>query len=143
MPTPELVSLHRYYIWANRMRTLFYAELKQQDLNALDPVLVLAGDIGLLSSYWYGALYVVVEGYKELKLSDPAIDLLLQSDNVELLRRYRNGTFHFQRNYFDDRFNNFFAERSTVEWVRTLNREFGRFFLEAHGFYQQESGTGP
>jgi len=40
----------------------------------------------LYMSYWYGALYVVIEGWRELKLVDPAIDQLLQSSNVDLLR---------------------------------------------------------
>ena len=48
-------------------------------------------------SLWYGGLYVVIEGWKELGLSDPHVDDLLRSSNVELLKRYRHGTFHFQR----------------------------------------------
>jgi hypothetical protein len=48
-------------------------------------------------SYWYAALYVVIEGWRDLGLADATIDALLQSPNVDLLKRYRNGVFHFQK----------------------------------------------
>lgn len=55
----------------------------------------------LYMSYWYGGLYVVIEGWQRLKLSDDIIDNLLISSNVQLLKRYRNGVFHFQKEYID------------------------------------------
>ena len=84
----------------------------------------------LYMSYWYGGLYVVIEGWRRLKLSDQVIDTLLNSPNVDLLRRYRNGCFHFQEKYFDDRFLKFIDEGTDVVWwVRELNQQLGRFFL--------------
>ncbi len=81
-------------------------------------------------SHWYGSLYVVVEGWVELGLQDPIVDTLLQSPNVELLRRFRNGTFHFQRKYWDQRFVDFWDEsQGTVDWVANLNEAFGSYFL--------------
>lgn len=80
--------------------------------------------------YWYGGLYAVIEGWRELGLTDDRIDPLLKSPNVDLLRRYRNGAFHFQRCYYDKRFREFITEgENCVEWIRTLNSEFGRWFL--------------
>lgn len=38
--------------------------------------------------------------------------------------------FHFQKDYFDDRFQDFYKETSTVKWVREVHNEFNRFFLE-------------
>ena len=133
-PTPGRPSgffaLHRYYIWANRMRTSF-DELLQEKQLATKP-LRKGWDIeaNLYMSYWYGGLYVVVEGWKELGLRNDVIDNLLKSPNVELLRRYRNGVFHFQKEYHDERFLGFMRDgRDAVEWVRSLNLEFGRVFL--------------
>ena len=54
--------------------------------------------------YWYATLYVVIEGYQELKMADSVIDLLLQSPNVKSLRRFRNGICHYQKEYFDELF---------------------------------------
>jgi hypothetical protein len=83
-------------------------------------------------SYWYGGLYVVIEGWQEMNLHDQAIDsLLMHSDNVELLKKYRNGVFHFQKNYFDKRFLNFMTQgNNCVEWVRNIREAFSNFFLK-------------
>lgn len=126
----DVFTLHRYYIWANKMRTDFDALIKRQGQGTLEQ-----NEYGIESflymSYWYGGLYVVVEGWHELKLSDMVIDGLLQSPNIDLLRRYRNGVFHFQKQYYDNRFIEFMSEgKDSVKWVRNLNQEFGRWFLD-------------
>ena len=78
------------------------------------PESAFADDMGLYMSYWYGALYVVVEGYYELRLNDATINQLLKSPNVSLLRRFRNGAFHFQADYFHSRFTDFMGAKDTV-----------------------------
>ena len=125
----SIISLHRYYIWANRMRENFDKTLQGRGAGEV-PESVFAADMGLYMSYWYGALYVVIEGYSKRRLNDATIDQLLKSSNVSLLRRFRNGAFHFQADYFDSRFTDFMGTKDTVPWVRELNSEFGRFFLE-------------
>jgi hypothetical protein len=121
-------TLHRYFIWANRMRTHFDEELKKVEPNRDFGEYI---EANMYMSLWYSQLYVVVEGWRELGLQDTNIDELLKSPNIELLRRYRNGVCHFQKDYFDDRFQEFISEgEKVVEWVRELNREFGRWFLE-------------
>jgi hypothetical protein len=40
---------------------------------------------GIFMSYWYGGLYSVIEGSKELALRDEEIDALLKSRNIDLL----------------------------------------------------------
>lgn len=67
-------------------------------------------------------------------LKDPVVDPLLGSPNVELLKRFRNGAFHFRREYFDNRFTNFWYEsKQTVPWVHQLNNAFSQFFLKEVG----------
>jgi hypothetical protein len=93
-----------------------------------------ADDCGLFMSHWYGALYVVVEGWKRMALKDTVIDELLESPNIKLLKQFRHGAFHFQKEYFDDRFTNFwFNSKKTVPWVRQLNSAFSQFFLKEVG----------
>ncbi len=123
--------LHRYFIWANRMRIYFGEVLKKHAEGEIDE-----HSFGIESmmymSLWYGLLYVVAEGWGALKLSDAVIDELLKSPNTNLLKHYRNATFHYpkKKQYHDVRFENFFKEQTTVEWVRRLNAEFSRYFLD-------------
>ena len=80
-------------------------------------------------SYWYGGLYVVIEGYRRLKLRDMAIDKLLLSRNTMLLKKFRDGVFHYQPQYFDNRFMNLITQgKGVVQWVSSLHREFDRLF---------------
>jgi len=121
------LSLHRYFIAANRMRVHF-DEVLQAGKDARKPHQV---ETRLYMSYWYAGLYVVVEGWEELKLRDLEIDKLLQHKNVALLKRFRNGVFHFQKKYDDARFTDLIQDgEDVVGWIRKLNLEFGRWFLD-------------
>jgi hypothetical protein len=134
--TPE-VCLHRYFIAANRLRTYFKDRLAQNPPPASPEEERLRwwlraniDDVGIFMAHWYGSLYVVIEGWKELGLSDPKIDLMLTSPHVEELRRYRNGTYHFQKDYFDSRFTEIMADSSSsVAWVHQLTDAFSEYFL--------------
>jgi hypothetical protein len=125
---PDVFTLHRDFIWANRMRTEFDTVLGRSD--EMEPARFLI-ESQMYMSLWYGMLYVVVEGWKDLSLEDTAIDALLDSQNISLLKRYRYGVFHFQRRYFDQRFLDLIdSGENVVEWIRNLNNELDRFFLE-------------
>lgn len=129
----EILSLHKYFLWANEMRVNFDNVLHIKEKNEVDKDKRFI-KLNLYMSYWYGALYVVVEGWEELELKDDKIDSLLNSQNKYLLGRYRNGVFHYQRKYFDERFIEFIRDgEDCVNWVRDLNQEFGRYFLEWFG----------
>jgi hypothetical protein len=83
------------YIWQTVMRASFYAEL---DSASRRGVSVKPGTDEFIRvfhymSYCYAGLYAVIEGWRDLDLHDDEIDGLLESSNVELLRRYRHGVF--------------------------------------------------
>jgi len=121
--TEALFALHRYFISADCMRVHFEGVVRgRKEYREVDARLYM--------SQWYGNLYVVVEGWQDLGLTDPDIDKLLESSNVDLLRRFRNGVFHFQRDYYDKRFVEFLTDgEDVVGWVRDLNDHLGRFLL--------------
>jgi hypothetical protein len=76
-------------------------------------------------------MYVVIEGWKKASLSDPIIDELLSvyPDYVDLLRRFRNGVFHFQSEMYDKRLSDFVQNGSeTLLWAFALFYEFKRFY---------------
>lgn len=97
----EFVAFHRYFIWANRLRTEFDRILASGTRPSEIASTWFADEHGLFMSHWYAGLYVVVEGWRELGFHDNEIDTLLSSSNVEHLRRYRNGVCHFQPRYLD------------------------------------------
>ncbi len=137
-----LGALHRYFMWANRLREHFDKALKVRGpAKESDFPVWFADDAGLFMSHWYAALYVVIEGYRELGLHDTKIDALLTSPNVDLLRRYRNGVDHFQKDYFDGRFFDFMGSPDTPKWARDLNRDFGRFLIETLGKRRSITGS--
>ncbi len=74
----ELGTLHRYFIAANKMRIRFEKALidpavvnRFPDADPMTRFLVLhADDYGVFMFYWYSGLYVVIEGFRELKASE-------------------------------------------------------------------------
>jgi len=86
-----------------------------------------AGRALMYLSYWYAGLFVVCEGWQDLKLADQEIDGLLASSNLELLKRFRNGVYHFQPDYFDKRLMNpFVLGKDFDDWVESLTHAFAR-----------------
>ena len=76
-------------------------------------------------------LYVVVEGWQEAQLSDPEVDRLLASPNVEFLRRFRNGMFPFQKDqWLSTKLSDFMSPKlGSVDWVVSLTDELRRFLM--------------
>jgi hypothetical protein len=84
------------------------------------------------SALWLAMVYVVAEGWKELDLHDEDVDALLDSPNLDLLRRFRNGAFHFQAKYYDDRFMGLLdPSGDPAKWVTNLYDAFDRWFIES------------
>jgi hypothetical protein len=106
----------------------------------------LAGEVGMYMSYWYGGLFVVCEGWIELGLSDPKVDLLVADSRLSALKRYRHGAFHFQSDYFDTRFKELPAENLSASWVSDLSEALGAWFLrwlQARKSKRDESSNHP
>lgn len=137
--TPEIITLHRYFIWADRMRVHFDQVLQNLGTDPKPMADKLFTDekginTFLYMSLWYGTFYVLIEGWQELGLKDKKIDAMLKSKNVALLKRYRNGVFHFQKEYYDKRFIELMENGIDItNWIRDLRDEFSRWFLEKHG----------
>jgi hypothetical protein len=88
-----------------------------------------ADDYGMFMFYWYSSIFVVIEGFRELKLEDPKIAALLESPNVDALRLMRNSTFHFQKEYICPKATKFMESKDSVAWIRSLPEAFSEFLL--------------
>jgi hypothetical protein len=125
----------RFIAWA---RYLFWAEINKNKLEELfdstdDSEKISTGDFIAYSSLWYGSLFVVIEGWETLKLKDDTInDLIVEHDDLKtLLRRYRNGVYHFQPKLLDNRFVAFGSSKdNSYLWAKLLHEEFVRYFSD-------------
>jgi hypothetical protein len=125
----KVFSLHRYFSWCAEMRQHYIDVGKQVSPTPSFFGNPDAGRAFMYLSYWYAGLFVVSEGWQELKLSDPEIDKLLQSPHLEKLKRFRNGVYHFQPDYFDKRFMDaLVAGKDFSEWAEALMLAFNRYF---------------
>jgi hypothetical protein len=121
-----LFSFAKYLSWADLQNRLFEAEL-QREVPPDDPSAARDHEWrwwGLMS-YWYASLYVVVEAWDELQLTDPVVDQLLchPRDYRALLRRYRNSVFHFQKSMLSDKVVNLFAAGTDLSGGIIASRE--------------------
>jgi hypothetical protein len=80
-------------------------------------------------SVWYSLLFVVVEGYIELSCQDAEVNALLANeDYVNLLKRFRNATFHYQADFLSPKLGDFLAAEGSSKWIQSLNRALKAFF---------------
>jgi hypothetical protein len=127
----QIFTLHRYLLWANRSRYDFHSRSRGAGVPPDEPRAFLEWFRPVLVDMapWMGSLYVVIEGWKELGLTHSRVDELLLSSHVDNLRRFRNGVFHFQPTYFDDRFIQIFVGAG-ADWALELHDEFSEFFKD-------------
>ena len=126
--THPVVTLSRHFLWFDAMDEQFKKHLSEGSKSKFffDPAFT-NSIMYLMNSR--ATLYVVIEGWKELKLDDAEIERLLTSPMVDVLRRVRNGAYHFQPKYFDERLTDFTSlGRPIIEWVHALRKAFQSFF---------------
>jgi len=83
------------------------------------------------------ALQGVVEGWKDLRLADPAVDMLLAHREpggdpaplfCDLLKGARHDVAHFQGKHHPERFAAFLDATPSFWWMRSLHGAFWAFF---------------
>lgn len=93
----KLISLHKHWLNADAVKEVVATKFGSDHglPEGLAEFAELHSSFARLSVL-YGLIYVVIEGYKELKCTNPRVDeLLSQEDFVDALRLFRNSTFHF------------------------------------------------
>ena len=128
-------NLLRHLLWADRIRQQFELvhlrrgpELRQRLTNneVLFRPELLDGEMYLC--LWFSLLQVVVEGWPRLRARDDEITRLLRSPYKNMLRDFRNATFH-PEDFDDDRIKMMAAEgQASIDWVRELTVAFESFF---------------
>jgi hypothetical protein len=129
-----VLSLHTHWITADAIKERVRLEVKGADGQISKEFEELGQHFSRIQSMvvFYALLYVVVEGYRELKLKDDAIEALLANDKYEdQLRCFRNAVFHYQKHPFDERLVEFLDAKDSEHWVKSLHGAFAKFFMSA------------
>tara|TARA_R110000764_G_C11017266_1_gene383843 strand:+ start:92 stop:529 length:438 start_codon:yes stop_codon:yes gene_type:complete len=126
----KLVSLHKHWITADAIKQVVSSKV---DVEAGLPEelqkLAESHSIFQRLTVLYSLLYVVVEGYRELKYENEIIDsLLAQDDYVDALRLFRNAIFHYQKQPIPEKAMKFLELKESELWIHKLHRSFGSFF---------------
>ena len=81
-------------------------------------------------SYWLSALYIVVEGFEELGLDQKNIPEMT-SEHIARLKKFHNGSFHFQR----DTKKQFFelGDFAALDWAERLHAQLRAFLVHYAG----------
>jgi hypothetical protein len=135
MSIDGILSWGRYLFWAELMHRKWdeYMTAHGSDRNIPEWLAV--------NAYWSASLYVVIEGWRDQKLSDPIINALLQRETyVETLRRLRNGTFHYQPSLRSPKMIEFFKSDDSYLWITALHDEFLRYFRERFAYAPSTPG---
>ena len=130
-----LVSLHKHWVTADALDFHLRRSLASPEPQEAHGVPAALAEIGeklsafAVISVWYSLLFVIVEGYQELKIQDDEIDALLARDDLlNALRLFRNATFHFQREPISPKLLGLLTTPDSEVWLKDLNRAFRRFF---------------
>ena len=84
-------------------------------------------------AYYHSSLLPVIEGWKELALTDEKVDALLAHEDgyYTSLRRYRNATFHYQQVFFGPKHSEWYEKgHKMVLWIMLLHSEFSRVYRQ-------------
>jgi hypothetical protein len=136
----KLTALHRHWIVADAVRVVLQQKTTTpgQEKLAIEKFgveYVVFGEHASMvcrMQVWYSLLYVVVEGYRQLGQSyEPLEKVLAKAEYVDLLRRFRNATFHFQGDPFNDKLIDFLDKKDSELWIRDLNKQLEAFLTQA------------
>ena len=122
-----LYTWGRYLYWADLMFRDWDKYMTEKGANAKETLSEWLG----VSSYWGASLYVAIEGWERAQFKDPIIDALLGVKNYkDVLRRLRNGTFHYQTELASEKLIGFFHSPEATLWLWMVHDEFCRWLRD-------------
>jgi hypothetical protein len=122
-----LYSWGRYLYWADLMYRDWDKFMAEKGADAKKATPEWLG----VTSYWAASLYVVIEGWETAKFKDPIVEGLLGISNYkDVLRKLRNGTFHYQPSLISQKVKEFFHTPDVNLWLHFLHEEFCRWLRD-------------
>ena len=131
-----ILSLYRKFCWASVLRRQ-YELIRKRDLAVFQAVLKQgrtgsaeeAMELEVYLVYWFASVHLLIEGWSEIGDSFTAVDSRVTTSHVQLLRRFRNATWH-PSDYDDKRIAELVAEgHAGYAWVAEVHDAFAEYFL--------------
>jgi hypothetical protein len=118
------LSLRQRYRWSvvlyEPLKPLIDRELRGQPLSAKE-----TQHADALANFWLASLWVLVEGWNMLGLSQASVDSCLADPHCTTLKQFRNFVFEFESEYVDPRESQLHAGRKkTIAWANELVSAF-------------------
>jgi hypothetical protein len=135
----KLVALHRHWIVADAVRVVLRHKVvtpkeEEEEIKKFGLEYAMVAEHASMvcrMQVWYALLFVVIEGYRELGFKHEGLDqVLAQEEYVDLLRRFRNATFHYQPDPLNDKLIDFLAKEDSEHWIANLNKQMNAMFME-------------
>lgn len=132
----KLVALHKHWCNADAIKQFICTPIlkgsKEAEKIRLPKSIVQLGEMHssfIRLQVWYALLYVVIEGYIELKQSNTDVDsLLTNKEMVAALLRFRNAVFHYQKDPINEKLLKFLEAKDSELWIKQLNDAFEAYF---------------
>ena len=125
----ELLELHRRWIWAGIIRKQFIQAGVGHLSQPIDLQKMFVTDYGCYMSLWYGLLFVVLEGLRRFKITVEPIQNDIESI-YGVLKLYRNGTFHPQKDYWSPRMFKIAEDPNSAKKIWAIHDGLGEYFLQ-------------
>ena len=126
-----LSMLYQFYFVPCEIMYQHHQELKTYFYSGNQETLLASGqEFITFTMFWFATLFVVSEGWKELKVVDREINALID-EHLESLRLFRNAVYHFQKG---DKKHTQFFDVEKFNWAERMQAAFRRFF-SAKGWY--------
>src|SRR6266446_2567992 len=124
-----LFSIHRHWIWADRLRQEYYERLKANPpTKDLDLVEWFLNADGMYMCLWYGLLFTVCEGLREggftVPNAQPEINAIYDS-----LRLFRNAIFHVQSEYWSLKLLQITRDPNSAAKIKKAHQTIGGWLL--------------
>jgi hypothetical protein len=99
------------------LKSQFYSEDEETQERATQEFMT-------FTMFWFATLFVVSEGWKELKVADAEINSLIDQ-HIDSLRLFRNAVYHFQKG---DKKHTQFFDVEKFNWAEQMQTAYRRFF---------------
>ena len=116
--------MHQHH---RRLKSAFFSDKATQGM--------VGEEFNAFTMYWFASLFVVVEGWKSLKINEPQINEMVEEHWVSL-RLFRNAVFHYQP---EDRKHRQFFDPDNFNWAEKLHYAL-RDFFKAQGWMSNGRG---